>query len=130
MKYFEVLEQHELDAIHQNVLRILHEVGISFDYEPAIEVFKKNGFKVQGSVVYFDKNVVEELRKLPPSEFTLYGRTSKDDVVFNTDALITIPCYGSPFVSDLDLGRRNGTRKDFVNFTKLTQESPNLEHGQ
>lgn len=127
MKYFELLESHEVEAVHENVLRILSEVGIHFGYDPAVEILKKAGCRVNGRVVYFEKNLVEEMRKLPPSEFTLYGRSHDADVVFNNDALVMIPCYGAPFVNDLDTGRREGTREDFINFTKLTQESPHLD---
>ena len=38
------------------------------------------------------------------------------------------PNYGSPFVRDLDRGRRYGTIEDFRNFVKLTYLSPNLHH--
>lgn len=127
VKYFELLEAGEVEAIHENVLRILNEVGIHFGYDPAVEILKKAGCKVNGQVVYFEKKMVEELRTLPPSEFTLYGRNSENDVLFNTDSLVMIPCYGAPFVSDLKKGRRKGTREDFINFIKLTQSSPYLD---
>ncbi len=38
------------------------------------------------------------------------------------------PAYGSPFVMDLDRGRRYGTIEDFRNFIKLAQSSPALHH--
>jgi trimethylamine--corrinoid protein Co-methyltransferase len=38
------------------------------------------------------------------------------------------PAYGSPFVRDLDGGRRYGTIEDFRNFVKLTYVSPFLHH--
>lgn len=127
MKYFELLKQNEVEAIHENALRLLGEVGVIFDYGPAVEILKKAGCKVDGQKVFFDKALVEEMRTLPPSEFTLFGRNEANNVVFNLDSLVMIPCYGSPFVHDLDKGRRGGVREDFINFTKLTQESPNID---
>ena len=38
------------------------------------------------------------------------------------------PAYGSPFVRDLDNGRRYGTIEDFRNFVKLAYVSPYLHH--
>jgi trimethylamine--corrinoid protein Co-methyltransferase len=38
------------------------------------------------------------------------------------------PNYGSPFVHDLDHGRRYATLADFQNFVKLAYLSPNLHH--
>ncbi len=127
MKYFEILEQHEVEAIHENALRLLSEVGILFGYDPAVAILKKAGCRIDGQKVFFEKAMVEDLRKLPPSEFTLYGRNDENNVVFNPDSLVMIPCYGSPFVLDLDRGRRDSLREDFINFTKLTQGSPYLD---
>src|SRR5204863_6184950 len=41
---------------------------------------------------------------------------------------VLAPNYGSPFVRDLDRGRRYGTIEDFRNFVKLTYSSPHLHH--
>ena len=42
--------------------------------------------------------------------------------------MVFAPAYGSPFVMDLDKGRRYGTLEDFHNFIKLAQSSPALHH--
>jgi trimethylamine--corrinoid protein Co-methyltransferase len=42
--------------------------------------------------------------------------------------VVFVPSYGSPFVMDLDRGRRYGTIEDFRNFIKLAQASPWLHH--
>ena len=42
--------------------------------------------------------------------------------------MVFSPAYGSPFVMDLDKGRRYGTIEDFRNFVKLAQSSPWLHH--
>lgn len=127
MKYFELLEEKEIEAIHENALRLLKEVGVIFNYDPAVEILKKAGCRVDGQKVFFETALVEELRTQPPSEFILYGRRDETNVVFNQNALVMIPCYGSPFVLDLDKGRREGLKEDFINFTKLTQESPHID---
>ena len=44
------------------------------------------------------------------------------------DATVLAPNYGSPFVHDLDQGRRYATLADFENFVKLTYASPYLHH--
>src|SRR5205814_1830678 len=41
---------------------------------------------------------------------------------------VLAPNYGSPFVRDLDKGRRYGTIEDFRNFVKLAYLSPHLHH--
>ena len=44
------------------------------------------------------------------------------------NATVLAPAYGSPFVRDLDGGRRYGTIEDFRNFVKLAYATPFLHH--
>ena len=48
--------------------------------------------------------------------------------MFGGQGTIFAPAYGSPFVRDLDGGRRYGTIEDFRNFVKLAYASPWLHH--
>ena len=43
--------------------------------------------------------------------------------------MVLVPTYGSPFIHDLDGGRRYATIEDFRNFVKLTYTSKTLHHG-
>ncbi len=49
-------------------------------------------------------------------------------VVIGGKSVVFAPAYGSPFVMDMDRGRRFGTLEDFHNFIKLAQASPNFHH--
>ena len=60
--------------------------------------------------------------------FTQYARNHANDVQIGGMATVFAPTYGSPFVRDLDNGRRYGTIEDFRNFVKLTYASPHLHH--
>jgi len=42
----------ELDQLHAASLKILVETGIKFMHEDALNVFRDNGFKVEGDIVY------------------------------------------------------------------------------
>ena len=44
------------------------------------------------------------------------------------DNVVLMPGYGSPFVTDLERGRRYSTLEDFQNFVKLAYSSPWLHH--
>ncbi len=48
--------------------------------------------------------------------------------VLGGNNVILMPGYGSPFVTDLDNGRRYATLEDFQNFVKLTYNTPYLHH--
>ncbi len=126
MQYYEIFSPGDLENIHENVLDILEKTGIAFFHEPALDIFRKAGCRLDGSKVFLPRKLVEEQRRLAPSSFTVYGRTPERDVVFDRDSFVTIPCYGSPYVHHLGEDRRDSTRDDFVKFTKLTQDSPHL----
>ena len=60
--------------------------------------------------------------------YTQHARNPAHNVQIGGDATVFAPNYGSPFVHDLDAGRRYATLDDFQNFVKLAYLSPNLHH--
>jgi trimethylamine--corrinoid protein Co-methyltransferase len=60
--------------------------------------------------------------------YTQHARNPAHDVQIGGDATVFAPNYGSPFVHDLDRGRRYATLEDFENFVKLAYASPHLHH--
>ena len=54
--------------------------------------------------------------------------TRRASVPIGGKATVFAPVYGSPFVHDLDRGRRYGTIEDFANFVKLAYQSPYIHH--
>ena len=63
-----------------------------------------------------------------PRQFTQYARNEANNVEIGGMHTVFAPNYGSPFVRDLDRGRRYGTIEDFRNLVKLTYASPHLHH--
>ena len=63
-----------------------------------------------------------------PRQFTQYARNEANNVEIGGMHTVFAPNYGSPFVRDLDRGRRYGTIEDFRNLVKLTYLSPHLHH--
>ena len=55
-----------------------------------------------------------------PRQFTQYARNPERNVEIGGMHTVFAPNYGSPFVRDLDRGRRYGTIEDFRNLVKLT----------
>lgn len=66
---YDVLTQEQVKIIHDETMRILEEVGMDFEYEPALEVFRAEGQKVEGNRVHFTREFIEAKVKLAPSEF-------------------------------------------------------------
>jgi trimethylamine---corrinoid protein Co-methyltransferase len=108
---------------------ILEEVGIDFkDHPRALALLKEAGCDVKGIRVRFPRGLARRLCATAPREFTQHARNPARSVPIGGNATVFAPVYGSPFVHDLDQGRRYGTIEDFRNFVKLAYASPFIHH--
>ncbi|MFN0153574.1 MAG: trimethylamine methyltransferase family protein [Gaiella sp.] len=130
MAPFEVLSEEGLSLIEENADTVLEQVGVDFRGAPdALELFRGAGADVDGERVRFPRGLCRQLvQATAPREFTQVARNRDNDVVLGGAQTVFAPAYGSPFVRDLDNGRRYGTIEDFRNFVKLTYMSPYLHH--
>lgn len=113
------LQDDQVEAIHCKSMEVLRDVGVDFLLDEAVEVFKKNGFKVSGERVYFEEGPLMELIKEVPSSFTLQGRNKAKNVHIGTGKPVLAPGYGAPFVVDLEGNNRLATLEDFRQFASL-----------
>lgn len=127
MHYYEYFSKKEVEQIHEATLRVMEQTGLDFGYEPALKVLAKAGCKVEGRRVFFPPKLVEEMVAKAPSEFTLYARNPEKNVAIGGDNIAYIPCYGPPFVTDLDRGRRQSVLEDYINFVKLSYASQTMD---
>ena len=127
MRYFEYFSEQEVRRIHETCLRLLETVGVDFSYEPALDVLKKAGCKVEGQRVFFPPKLVEAQVAKAPAHYTLQARNPEKNVVIGGEHIAFIPCYGPPFVTDLDRGRRASTLEDYINFVKLGHASRSMD---
>ncbi len=127
---FEVLDDASLSIIEDNADRILEEVGIEFREDPEVlDIWRKAGASVEGERVRMPRGMCRELvRKHAPAEFTQLARNPARDVRIGGDATVFAPAYGSPFVRNLDEGRRYARIEDFRNFVKLAYMANSLHH--
>ncbi len=126
---YDLLSEENLIRIENAADRILAEIGIEFRDDPAaISLWKAAGASVDGVLVKFEPGMLRQLLKTAPSEFTQHARNPANNVRIGGRNMVFSPAYGSPFVMDLDRGRRYGTIEDFRNFVKLAQSSPWLHH--
>ncbi len=52
-------------------------------------------------------------------EYVQHARNPERNVIIGGKRTVLVPAYGSPFVHDIDKGRRYATINDFENFVKL-----------
>src|SRR4029079_8534650 len=130
LKPFEVLDEEGLSLIEHNADTILEEVGIIFRGDPeALTTLKDGGADVEGELVRFPRRMARSIvQASAPRIYTQHARTPARSVQIGDPYTVLAPNYGSPFVRDLDNGRRYGTLEDFRNFVKLTYMPPPLHH--
>ena len=130
MKPFEVLDEEGLSLIEHNADTILQEVGLDFRGDPvALGLLRDAGADVDGERVRFPtgmcRSIVQATAPDPVHPARPQPRERRDH---RRPAHGLRPNYGSPFVHDLDRGRRYGTLEDFRNIVKLAYLSPHLHH--
>ncbi len=126
---YDILGEENLLKIEAAADRILAETGIEFRDDPVVlDHWRQAGAEVDGVLVRFPPGLLREVLRDAPAEFTQHARNPQNSVVIGGRAVVFAPAYGSPFVMDVDRGRRFGTLEDFHNFIKLAQASPNFHH--
>ena len=127
---FEVLDTEALELIEHNADTVLKEIGIEFrEFPRALELMKEAGADVDGERVRFPRGMCRSLvQATTPREYKQHARNPRRSTIIGGARTVLVPAYGSPFVRDLDQGRRYATIKDFRNFVKLACMSPGLHH--
>ncbi|TPP10077.1 trimethylamine methyltransferase family protein [Rhizobium glycinendophyticum] len=126
---YDILSEENLARIEAVADRILAEIGIEFRDDPAaLNLWRGAGAEIEGLRVRFPKGMLREILASAPAVFTQHARNPANNVEIGGSAVVFSPAYGSPFVMDLDKGRRYGTIEDFRNLIKLGQSSPYLHH--
>ncbi len=132
--FYDLATPEQIELIEETIDRILGEIGIEFREDAeAVKKFVEAGAEVSDLseerwLLKFPKGMIREIMASAPNVFTQHARNSQNNVKIGGDNIVFAPAYGSPFVMDLDRGRRYGTIEDFQNFIKLAQSSPYLHH--
>jgi trimethylamine---corrinoid protein Co-methyltransferase len=131
MPPYELLSAEGLDTIERHADRLLAEVGLEIrgDAE-AIELWRRAGASITDEWrVHVPTGLARDIiRSSARREFIQHARNPARSVRIGGAGTVLAPSYGSPFVSDLDRGRRYGTLEDFRNFVKLAYLAPWLHH--
>lgn len=116
-------DQEVVEAIHQNTLRILEEIGIAFLTEESRELLKKNGIKVEGTRAYFTEKQIMDALDTATKDFTVYARNEKYNVKMNTEDIYMTPAYGSTRICEADGTLRSAELDDFLRLANIFQAS-------
>ena len=126
---YELLDEQSLLALETQADWILNEIGVEIrGDDESLELFRQAGAKVDGARVRFDPGLARALCQTAPREFVMHARNPAHNITIGGDHLVLAPAYGSPFIHDLQGGRRYATLDDFHNLVKLAYVSPSLHH--
>src|ERR1700741_4310339 len=128
--YYEVLGTEGLELLEHNADTILDEIGIDFpDDTETLQILRDAGADVKGERVRFPRGMCRTIvRRSAPREFTQFARNPAHNVVIGGGRTVFAPAYGSPFVRNLDEGRRYARIEDFRNFVNLAYLAPSIHH--
>ncbi len=126
---YQVLTEKEIRQVHETSMRVLENVGFEINYEPALELFEKNGAGVDYELrrVYLPRELVSRAIKQAPEEFVFYGRQPGKSITvggkrvhFGTGGLAL-------YVLDLERNKRPGSIRDVADLARLADRLENLD---
>lgn len=124
-----VLRKQELQDLHDATLQLLADVGVTFQSEPALDILRAHGARVEGQRVRFAPRMVERALETAPQTVTLCARNPARDVVTGQGNIHYTSCFGPVRV------RRPGasetvpaTLEDLRRFTLLSDALDNVSY--
>jgi trimethylamine--corrinoid protein Co-methyltransferase len=126
MPRYEILSEDAMAKLDAGWRRLVSEIGVEFDSDRALELFRQAGQRVEGQTVYLDPEFVLEQVAKAPAEFDVQARNPEHSIHIGGDAMAFGAVYGPPFVREGEV-RRDATMNDFERFTKLAQSFPVLD---
>ncbi len=125
---YQILDEAQLERLHQASLSILEEIGIEFRDQEAVQLWQAAGAAVERFRVRIPRDLLMALVAKAPGRFTVHGRNPAHSSEIGGDQVAFGPTYGSPFVYGWDNQRRYGTLEDLHNFHKLAYLTPVLHN--
>lgn len=123
-KYEQFIAKEDIELIHENTIRILENVGVKFEHEEALEIFRKHGIGVEGDVVYMGEKDVRTALSTVPETFTLYS--GRGTVEVGDGSMVKLPVGCPAFIEDHG-NIRKILNKDIIDLFKLIDTSPLLD---
>ena len=126
MPRYEVLSEGSMAVLEEGWRSIVRDIGIEFQWEPALELFRAAGQTVEGELVKLDPDFVLEQVAKAPSEFGITARNPARSRRFGGDNMIFCSVQSAPFVSEGDR-RGDGTFDDYRRLVRLTHTIDELD---
>lgn len=131
MKAYEpYVSRLDVERIHETTLRILGETGVKFESEKALEIFRTNGVKVVGDMVYIDEETLNRCLASTPSKFSLQVNEKGEEKTLGEGALLTCvighPAYIAKEGRIVGMNSQDAIRQFKMSETSTVANSANL----
>ncbi len=123
----QTITPEQLTRVHQASMGLLESTGVAFNEDEALDIFKHNGFKIDGKIVFFTEDQIRKALETAPSRFVVSARNPEKSVAIGEDDFVFVPGYGAPFVALANGSQREATLSDYDSFCKLVQTSKYLD---
>lgn len=110
-----------LQTIHDASLCVLARSGARFASPRALELFRKNSFKIEGERVFFDEKGIRKALESVPKRFTILARNPRHDLALEPGRASFGLGRGAVTWVEPDGRHRRGAREDLVAASKLCQ---------
>ncbi len=122
------LSDTEMKRIHEASIYLLEHKGVAFRSPEAVELFSKQGAKVDGEIVYLSRELVESCLKTVPASFKMEAVNPDKCVTIGGGHLTIHPAGG-----EVVLNKCGGVRhvqtgiQDFIDLQKIYQVCDNID---
>ena len=131
MNRIEVLNQDEVDKIHNRSLEFLNDFGIWINDNRVLGILSENGCEADTNtkIVKFPKKIVEDCIKKTPSSFKMGARSDNNILDIGGGSINTRPMSGCHMILDLDSGKcREGLETDVAKCSILVNNLKNITY--
>ncbi|MDR3578074.1 MAG: trimethylamine methyltransferase family protein [Anaerolineaceae bacterium] len=132
---FTILSEDKLDRIYESSLALLMDPGFQTDSTVFLDIFEKNGAKVDRDkgMIHIDRQMVEAALKSAPNSFVLHGRNDPNMDLVLEDGRVYYGMGGTsePYFWDWKEWKpRKPTKVDMVNNTRVGHALANIDFVQ
>lgn len=121
--WLEVLRPEEVGELNAATLEVLENVGVEFQLEEALAVFKAHGAKVEGSRVYLPRALVGRALTTAPERFLLEARNPARSVWIGGGQTVFAPPAGCVYVQAAGLSRQAAAARNYLELVRLIHQS-------
>ena len=121
----QILSENEKQAIHENSIRILREVGVLFHSQKARQILKRFGAKVneETKIVRIPEELVQQALTSAPRSFTLGARHPEKDFELPSVHSGYVLDNGGVYIRDFKTGQRRITNfQDNIDLLRVYDE--------